>query len=188
MQDNGGNLETVGRQGNQKRADHPTLPVIAPDKINTSGRPKQTRDGYPVQSGTGVMPGPADTFIAYGKSWANVSNTPFREYKHFVHEGGISTPLIAHWPAGISRHGELEKQPGHLIDIMATCVDVTGATYPKILKDHPITPMEGKSLLPAFAGKTIERDAICWARRQPRRSSGRLETRRQSAGREVGAV
>jgi arylsulfatase len=162
LQDNGGNLETVGRQGNQKRADHPTLPLITPDQINTSGRPKQTRDGYPVLSGTAVMPGPADTFIAYGKSWANVSNTPFREYKHFVHEGGISTPLIAHWPAGIARRGELEKQPGHLIDIMATCVDVAGATYPKTFKGHDITPMEGKSLLPAFAGKTIERDAIFW--------------------------
>ena len=77
------------------------------------------------------MPGPADTYIGYGKGWANVSNTPFREYKHWVHEGGISTPLIAHWPAGIKRGGELEHQPGHLIDIMATCVDLAGADYPR---------------------------------------------------------
>ena len=66
--------------------------------------------------------------IAYGEAWANVSNTPFREYKHWVHEGGISTPLIAHWPKGIPepRRGQFETQPGHLIDIMATCVQCRG--------------------------------------------------------------
>ncbi len=62
----------------------------------------QTRDGRWVRTGPGVMPGPADTYVAYGRGWANVSNTPFREYKHWTHEGGISTPLIAHWPAGIA--------------------------------------------------------------------------------------
>ena len=71
------------------------------------------------------MPGPHDTYIAYGQGWANVSNTPFREYKHWVHEGGISTPLIAHWPAGIKSARRIAvRTPGHLIDIMATCVDV----------------------------------------------------------------
>ncbi len=86
--------------------------------------------------GPGVMPGPRDTYIAYGQGWANVTNTPFREYKHWVHEGGISTPLIAHWPAGIQRRGELERQPGHLIDLMATCVDVAGAEYPREHAGH----------------------------------------------------
>jgi arylsulfatase A-like enzyme len=161
-QDNGGNLEDVGRQGAEKRADHPTLPPIPLDHVNLSGRPKQTRDGWPVLSGTGVLPGPRDTFIAYGKGWANVSNVPFREYKHYVHEGGIATPLIAHWPKGITRRGELERQPGHLIDIMATCVELSGAEYPKQFDGHEITPMEGHSLLPAFAGKPIDRDAIYW--------------------------
>jgi arylsulfatase A-like enzyme len=162
MQDNGGNLETVGRQGNVARKAEPSLPKLPPEHINLSGRPKQTRDGYPVLSGTGVMPGPSDTFIAYGKSWANVSNTPFREYKHFVHEGGIATPLIAHWPAGITRKNELEKQPGHLIDVMATCVDLAGADYPKEFAGKAITPMEGRSLRPAFKGEAISRDAIFW--------------------------
>lgn len=109
-----------------------------------------------------MLPGPEDTYIAYGLNWANVSNTPFREYKHFVHEGGISTPLIAHWPKGIARRGEFEPQPGHLIDIMATCVDLSGATYPPTLRSEPIQPLEGRSLAPAFAGKKIERDAIFW--------------------------
>ena len=88
------------------------------------------------------MPGPADTYIAYGKGWANASNTPFRRYKHWVHEGGIATPLIAHWPKGIERRGVLEKQPGHLIDIMATCVDVARAEYPTRSGGRTVQPME----------------------------------------------
>ena len=101
------------------------------------------------------MPGPDDTFIAYGRNWANVSNTPFRLYKHWVHEGGISTPLIAHWPNGISRRGELERQPAHLIDIMPTCVAVAAAQYPQEHNGHAITPLQGLSLLPAFRGDSL---------------------------------
>jgi arylsulfatase len=111
------------------------------------------------------MPGPADTFVAYGGNWANVSNTPFREYKHWVHEGGISTPLVVHWPAGIAnaRRGQLERQPGHLIDLMATCVDLAGATYPATFKGHAITPLEGVSLRPAFNGQPLARtQPIFW--------------------------
>ena len=108
------------------------------------------------------MPGPASTWISYGQAWANTSNTPFRYYKHFVHEGGIATPLIAHWPAGIRRHGELEEQPGHLIDIMATCVELSGAKYPREFRGNVIRAMEGRSLVPAFRGQAICRDAIFW--------------------------
>ena len=109
------------------------------------------------------MAGPADTYIAYGINWANVSNTPFREYKHFVHEGGISTPLIAHWPRQIRRHGDLEHQPAHLIDLMATCVHLAGARYPQHYKGQTIRPMEGLSLVPAFAGKSLGRKSpIFW--------------------------
>jgi arylsulfatase len=105
MQDNGGCAETLGRNPSQRqeRAGKPTLPPLPDDYLQPDMIPKQTRDGWPVLQGKGVLPGPADTFIAYGRGWANVSNTPFREYKHWVHEGGISTPLIAHWPAGITR-------------------------------------------------------------------------------------
>ncbi|HEY2588788.1 MAG TPA: arylsulfatase [Tepidisphaeraceae bacterium] len=164
LQDNGGNYEPLGRNPkvNPTRADHPTLAPLPADYIQTQMRPKQTRDGWPVLDGHHVLPGPPDTYIAYGKPWANVSNTPFREYKHFVHEGGISTPLIAHWPDGISRKGELEKQPGHLIDLMATCVDLAGATYPKTFDGHDIYPAEGTSLVPAFAGKPLPTRDIFW--------------------------
>jgi arylsulfatase len=100
------------------------------------------------------MPGGPDTYIAYGLSWANASNTPFRLYKHWVHEGGISTPLIAHWPAGIpaARRGAIEHQPGHLVDVMATCVDVAGAPYPT-----QAPPPEGASLRAAFEGRPLGR-------------------------------
>ncbi len=105
------------------------------------------------------MPGPAESNVGYGEAWANVSNTPFRLYKHWVHEGGISTPLIAHWPAGIpaARRNALEPQPGHLIDLMATCVDVAGATYPKTHAGETIQPLEGVSLRPGFAGRPLGR-------------------------------
>jgi len=162
LQDNGGCAEGVGRKGTRKRPEKPTFKPISPEAIQLSGHPRQTRDGYPVLGGRGVMPGPADTFIAYGKGWANVSNTPFREYKHWVHEGGISTPLIVHWPARVKRHGILVHDPGHIIDIMATCVDVAGARYPTHYAGFPIKPLEGKSLVPLFEGKPFDVRPIFW--------------------------
>ncbi len=97
-----------------------------------------------------------------GESWAYAENTPFRMYKHYNHEGGIATPLVAHWTNGIFAKGELRTQPAHLIDIMATCVDVSGATYPSEFNSHSITPMQGKSLVSAFKNETIEREALYW--------------------------
>ena len=97
-----------------------------------------------------------------GQSWAHLENTPFRLYKHFNHEGGISTPLIAHWPNGIKAKGEIRNQPGHLVDVMATAVEVSGAAYPKEFKNQAIQPMEGRSLIPAFENKAIERDELYW--------------------------
>ncbi len=166
MQDNGGCAELNGRGPNAAaRGDQPTLPPMAPEDQQFNSQPKQTREGWPVRQGYGVMPGGPDTYIAYGREWANVSNTPFREYKHWTHEGGISTPLIAHWPAGVaaSRRDQLEKQPAHLIDIMATCVDLAGAAYPKERGGEKIKPLEGVSLRPLLAGKSITRaQPIFW--------------------------
>ena len=162
LQDNGGCAEPLGRRNDQpapQRASQPSLPPLAADYLQPDMIPKQTRDGYPVRQGYGVLPGAADTYIAYGEAWANVSNTPFREYKHWTHEGGISTPLIAHWPTGIpaSRQGALESQPGHLIDIMATCMDLAGATYPAKHAGQEIRPLQGVSLRPAFIGRDLDR-------------------------------
>lgn len=164
LADNGGCAEEYGSQG-PLRPDAETRSLrkpMGPNELQTKMQPDFTRDGLPVRTGEGVIPGPADTYVAYGRPWANVSNTPFRMYKHWVHEGGISSPLIAHWPANIHRHGEFERQPGHLIDIMATCVDVANATYPTEHGGQDIYPLEGLSLLPAFAGQSLDRDAIYW--------------------------
>jgi len=164
LADNGGCAEEYGSKG-AARPD-PSKPVVlkpmGADELQTRMQPTHARDGRPVRTGYGVMPGPADTYIAYGKAWANASNTPFRRYKHWVHEGGISTPLIAHWPAQIKSRGKLRHQPGHLIDIMATCVAVSLAEYPSKYKGNGITPMEGRSLVPAFDSEPIEREAIYW--------------------------
>jgi arylsulfatase len=110
----------------------------------------------------GDNPGAVGSTVFCGQSWATLENTPFRRYKHYNHEGGIATPLIAHWPAGITAHGELRQQPGHLVDVMATCVDLAGAKYPAEFKGQPIQPMEGRSLVPAFANQPIQRDALFW--------------------------
>ncbi len=156
MQDNGGCAEGMGRGANGvARASAPTLPPLADSFLQTLLTPKQTRDGYPVRQGKGVMAGGADTYIGYGEAWAAVSNTPFREYKHWTHEGGISTPLIAHWPAALKEGGRLVREPAHLIDIMATCVDVAGANYPAEKDGQRIKPLEGVSLRPVFATAPI---------------------------------
>jgi arylsulfatase A-like enzyme len=139
------------------------LSPMGPDELQPKiWPPMKTRDGRPVRGGPTVMPGPADTYIPYGRNWANVSNTPFREYKHWVHEGGIATPLICHWPAGIQAQGKLCHDAGHLIDIMATCVEVAGATYPTERTGHAVQPMEGISLTPAFRGEPLDERAIFW--------------------------
>jgi arylsulfatase len=118
---------------------------------------RTTRSGEPVHFGNDVtrMPGPENTYQSYGTAWANLSNAPFRLYKHWIHEGGIATPLIAHWPNGIdaSQNGGLRHAPGYLPDIMATIVEATGARYPSTFEGHAIDPLEGQSLLPVFANE-----------------------------------
>jgi arylsulfatase len=128
------------------------------EELGPNGRglhmPRKRRDGGPVALGNhpSRMPGGEDTYQSYGIPWANASNTPFRLYKHWVHEGGISTPFIAHWPNRI-RKASMTDQPGHLIDVMATCCDAGGAPYPELHDGGRITPLEGKSLVPVFNGK-----------------------------------
>lgn len=165
LADNGGCAEEYGSNGSIKpsREQAAKIKQMAEGELQTRMQPLITRDGKPVMTGYGVMPGAADTYVAYGKGWANASNTPFRMYKHWVHEGGISSPLIAHWPKSIKRKGEFERQPSHLIDVMATCVDVAKAEYPTEFNGNKITPLEGSSLIPAFEGKDLGRkDLIYW--------------------------
>jgi arylsulfatase A-like enzyme len=100
-----------------------------------------------------IMPWDAASYWTYDKCWAHACNTPFREYKQNQHEGGISTPLIAHWPAGVKQPGTMSRQPGHLVDIMATCLDLAGLTYPENWNGKPVGPPRGSSLAPIFAGQ-----------------------------------
>ncbi len=114
-------------------------------------RPDMTRDGRPIiyPRDKEVMPGPETTYAGLGAKWANVLNTPFRLWKAKANEGGICTPMIAHWPAGLKyNNGGMTAERGHVMDIMATCIDLAGAEYPAEYKGHRIIPMEGKSLVP----------------------------------------
>ncbi|MFT7632528.1 MAG: arylsulfatase A-like enzyme [Mariniblastus sp.] len=160
FQDNGGCAENRGR----RPAKNPATGVVpmGKDELQTQMVPARSREGHPVLTGTQVMPGPSATYIAYGKNWANVSNTPFRQYKSRNHEGGIATPLIAHWPQGIKAKNELHDQAGHLIDIMATCVDLSGATYPKTYQGNDIPAMEGQSLTASFNGGVAVDRQLLW--------------------------
>lgn len=151
LADNGGNYEEFG--------------VPATNANRPIWLPYETLDGRPVRVGNrpGIMPGPEDTWQSYGIPWGNCSNTPFRLYKHYAHEGGISTPLVAHWPAGIKQKNALTNEIGHETDIMATCLDVAGVPYPSTtISGQAPPPLEGKSLKPIFEGGTRDRGPIFW--------------------------
>ena len=123
-----------------------------------------TRSGEPVKIGNDptLMPGPENTYQSYGTAWANLSNTPFRLYKHWIHEGGIATPLIFHWPRGIQERGAIRHTPGYLPDIMATVLEVTGARYPDRFAGREVLPLEGHSLAPAFERDLAQRPPMFW--------------------------
>jgi arylsulfatase len=106
-------------------------------------------------------PGSAKTFLCLGPGWSSASNTPFRLHKSWVHEGGISTPLIVHWPAGIQAAGELRHTPGHLIDLLPTVLDLTGGKPFETWDGKPVPPLSGRSLVPAFtADAAVARDFL----------------------------
>ena len=137
--------------------------------------PKDPRPGFGINQGTQALPnklhvgdelarmGGPGSWMSYGSGWANACNTPFRLYKHYDHEGGIATPFIAHWPGHIGKRGDDAgsswiSRPSHLIDIMATCIDVGGAaTYPDVINGRAILPAEGVSFLPFL--KVLSRPA-----------------------------
>ncbi len=126
--------------------------------------PSKTRDGRAIKVGNNpaVLPGPDDVWQSYGVPWANVSGTPFRLYKHFVHEGGVASPFIVSWPAALPDHGKFIRQQAHVTDIMATCLDAAGAAYPTNYHGHAILPLEGRSLLPILHGGTRVERPIFW--------------------------
>ena len=147
--------QSVGRMvaGLRERGllDNTLILFLSDNGGNAESGPRGITEGAPL--------GGPDSHVFLGMCWATLNNTPFRRYKHFTNEGGISAPLIAHWPAGIpsARSGKLESQPGHLVDIMSTACDVSGALYPSEFKGRRILPTEGLSLTPAFAGQPLHR-------------------------------
>jgi arylsulfatase len=125
---------------------------------------EHTRAGEPVRFGNdpAITPGPEDTYQSYGRAWANLSNSPFRLYKHWIHEGGISTPLIVHWPKGIAERNAVRHTPGYLPDIMATVLEATGTAYPNDWQGQPIEALEGHSLLPVLQQEAQSRPPMFW--------------------------
>jgi arylsulfatase A-like enzyme len=124
----------------------------------------ETRDGREIRFGNApeIVPGGEDTYSSYGLPWANVSNTPFRMYKHWIHEGGISTPFIVHWPEGLEAHGQLRKQAAQLPDVMATFLEIAGVDYPDSYDGKTIKPLEGFSMVPTFSNRPHARDVLFW--------------------------
>ena len=135
---------------------------FGPNTNNSAWR----KDGEPIRAGSGPdnLPGPHDTFAAYGLAWANASNTPMRGTNAGVYEGGIRTPLVVRWPAVIRGGGTITRQAGHVIDFMATCLDATNVDYPTEFKGRKPLPLEGQSLLPIFQGQQREgHEQLCWS-------------------------
>ena len=124
-----------------------------------------TRDGREVRIGNepSIVPGPEDTYASYGRAWANLSNTPFRYYKQWTHEGGIATPFIVHWPNGALRNGSVVRAPFQLVDVLPTILEATGAVVPcRDTTGASILPCEGRSLLPALRGETVPEATLYW--------------------------
>ncbi len=142
------------------------LPLVELErfKLRTDILRHTTRDGREVRFGNepSIVPGGEDTYSSYGRAWANLSNTPFRYYKRWVHEGGIATPFIVRWPAGRLSVGEVVRQPAQLTDVMPTILEATGASYPGRHAGREILPVEGRSLLPALRGRSSADGTLYW--------------------------
>lgn len=126
--------------------------------------PDITNDGRQIAMGNrpGLRPGGALTYQSYDLPWANVSNAPFRLFKHWVHEGGISTPLLVQWPARFSPVG-VNHDPWHVVDILPTILEASGAAYPQEYGGHTVQDLDGESFLAALAGKVVTRQQpIAW--------------------------
>jgi len=141
------------------------LPFEDPDSFRRrrSIVPPATWAGASLRIGNtpDIEPGGEDTYASYGRAWANLSNTPFRFYKRWVHEGGISTPLIVHWPAGGLRPGVVDA-PFQLTDVVPTVLEATGVAYPAAYAGRDLLPLEGRSMLPALAGGRVESRTLYW--------------------------
>jgi arylsulfatase len=136
MSDNGGCAEFLAEESNRPEPSQYSMPNADGSQVTVGNIPN-------------LRPGPGTTFMSYDLAWANASNSPFRLFKRWTHEGGISTPLIVHWPDKIKQPA-IVHEPTHITDIPATCIAAAGATYPTEFGGNPITPIEGQSFMQAI--------------------------------------
>ncbi|MGH8017452.1 MAG: arylsulfatase [Opitutaceae bacterium] len=136
-----------------------TLVMFLSDNGATAESPNRGKPGAAL--------GSRDSFHGYGLGWANVGNTPFRLYKQWVHEGGISTPFVARWPKGLAKPGSVYRHPAHLIDFVATAAELSGANYPNEFNGKTLFPLQGRSLVPVFKGSRdpVHREPLFWEHR-----------------------
>lgn len=142
------------------------LPLVQIDRFRQRRDilPSHGKGGEPMRVGNtpDILPGPSDTYASYGRAWANLSNTPFRFYKRWVHEGGIAAPLIIHWPAGGLDSGGVVEQPFQLVDIVPTVLEATGGRYPPRSVTGPVESLEGRSMLAAMRGEDGAPAPLFW--------------------------
>jgi arylsulfatase A-like enzyme len=150
-------LDAIRRQGWERN----TLVLFLSD----NGASAEFLDSWPDPSRghrPGSVTGTRDSHRCLEVAWANAANTPFREHKMWTHEGGIATPLIASWPARFPADGRLNRQAGHVIDLVPTLLEAAGAKYPAALNGRMLTPLEGRSLMPALKGRSPEGRTLYW--------------------------
>jgi arylsulfatase len=152
LSDNGGCAEEMPPDSVEE-----FVTAFVPLKLTT-----QTGENVVPGNVPGLMPGPESTYQSYGRSWAHLSNTPFREYKHWVHEGGIATPLVLRWPAGLGAAPSLHRTPRQLVDVLPTLLDAAGAAYPSERDGVAVPPAEGRSMLPELNGGLPESRDLFW--------------------------
>ena len=149
MSDNGGCAEFLAEESNRPEPSQYSMPNADGSEVTVGNIPN-------------LRPGPGTTFMSYDLAWANASNSPFRLFKRWTHEGGISTPLIVHWPDRIKQPA-IVHEPTHITDIPATCIAAAGATYPTEFGGNSITPIEGQSFMQAIdSGEWNRPTPIFW--------------------------
>ena len=149
MSDNGGCAEFLAEESNRPEPSQYSMPNADGSEVTVGNIPN-------------LRPGPGTTFMSYDLAWANASNSPFRLFKRWTHEGGISTPLIVHWPDRIKQPA-IVHEPTHITDIPATCIAAAGATYPTEFGGNAITPIEGQSFMQAIdSGEWNRPTPIFW--------------------------
>ena len=160
MSDNGGNAEELGRGRNKT----PNVTGEGAFHLKAGDPAAEACELGMTCAGNipGVMPGGENTFESIGIPWGNCANTPFRLYKHYAQEGGISSPFIAHWPSVIKPSGTPVSAIGHETDLMPTFLELAGVMYPAKVPAGPIPALVGESLVPVFAGKGRTRAPIYW--------------------------